>query len=241
MTENLSVEQCFYNIEENYKRITARIAEAAAKSGRGAEDIRFMAVTKTVQPIFINHALSLGIDLIGENKVQELQSKMEFFKPADVEKHLIGHLQTNKVAKVLPLVTMIQSVDSVKLAQQISKTAEKLGKDMDILLEVNIGDEDSKTGFSADELLDSAAEIASFPFVHIRGLMAIPPICDNSDMARRFFSSAHQLFVDIGSKNIDNIDMSVLSMGMSHDYYEAILEGATMVRVGSSLFGSRRY
>ena len=241
MTENLSVEQTFYNIEENYKQIQSRIAQAAIKSGRKPEDIRFMAVTKTVQPIFINHALSLGIDLIGENKVQELQSKMEFLQPIDVEKHLIGHLQTNKVAKVLPLVSMIQSVDSVKLAQQISKTAEKLGKDMDILLEVNIGNEESKTGFPAEEILDSAAQIASFPFVHIRGLMAIPPICDSADRARRFFSSAHQLFVDIGSKNIDNIDMSVLSMGMSHDYYEAILEGATMVRVGSSLFGNRRY
>ena len=221
--------------------IREKMAEAAIRAGRKPEEILLCAACKTRTVEEVRFSAGLPIDLFGENHVQELVEKTDAGAYLGKPGHFIGHLQTNKVAKVLPLVTMIQSVDSVKLAQQISKTAEKLGKDMDILLEVNIGDEDSKTGFSADELVDSAAEIASFPFVHIRGLMAIPPICDNSDMARRFFSSAHQLFVDIGSKNIDNIDMSVLSMGMSHDYYEAILEGATMVRVGSSLFGSRRY
>lgn len=241
MTENQSPEAVFRDIEENYKRISENIADAAVKSGRKPEDIRFMAVTKTVSPIFINHALSLGIDLIGENKVQELQSKMDYFEPAAVEKHLIGHLQTNKVAKVLPLVSMIQSVDSVKLAAEIDKQAEKLGKVMPVLLEINIGGEESKTGYPASGALEFAAQTAQFRHIQVRGLMTIPPVCGSEQEVRRFFSSAHKLFVDIGSKNIDNIDMSVLSMGMSHDYREAILEGATLVRVGSALFGPRHY
>ena len=141
MTENLSVDRVFSDIEENYKEITARIAEAAIKSGRQPTDIRFMAVTKTVQPMFIDHALSLGIGLVGENKVQELLGKLEMFDRCGAEKHLIGHLQTNKVAKILPHVSMIQSVDSYKLAAAIDKAAEKLGRQAEILLEVNIGDE----------------------------------------------------------------------------------------------------
>lgn len=239
--ENLSVDAHFRSIEDNYKIICERIALAAQQSGRQASDIRFMAVTKTVDPIFINHALSLGIDLIGENKVQELQSKMDFLKPASVEKHLIGHLQTNKAAKIVPLVSMIESIDSVKIAEAVNRCAEKLGKTMDILLEVNIGREESKTGFMPEEIEDSARQIAAMPHLHLCGLMTVPPICEDAQESRRFFSLAHQLFIDIRNKNIDNIDMNVLSMGMSHDYYEAILEGATQIRVGSSLFGARHY
>ncbi len=239
--ENLSVEDRFRLIEENYKLIRERIAAAAQQSGRNTEDIRFMAVTKTVDPIFINHALSLGIDLIGENKVQELQAKLDFLKPEDVEKHLIGHLQSNKASKIVPLVSMIESIDSLKIAKAVNQSAEKIGKVMDVLLEINIAAEESKTGFLPQEVLENAEAIALLPHIHVCGLMAIPPMCEDAQNSRRFFSLAHQLFIDIRSKNIDNIDMNVLSMGMSHDYYEAILEGATLVRVGSALFGARHY
>ena len=241
MTESLSIEQVFKDIDENYKRIRENIAEAAVQSGRAPGDVRFMAVTKTVPPVFINHALSLGVDLIGENKVQELLSKADSLDPPDVEKHLIGHLQTNKVAKILPCVSMIQSVDSLRLAEAIDKAAEKLGRRADVLLEVNIGDEESKTGFSQDGFTEEVYKIATLPHVNVRGLMTIPPYCEKKEESRRFFCKAYQLFVDIKGKNIDNITMDTLSMGMSSDYEQAILEGATLVRVGTSLFGGRRY
>lgn len=241
MTENCSPEAVFKDIRENYKEITERINEAAIKSGRKYEDIRFMAVTKTVQPIFINYALSLGIDLIGENKVQELISKTESLIPADVEKHIIGHLQTNKVIKAVPLVSVIQSVDSIKLAGEIDRVSEKLQKNTDILLEINIGGEESKTGFPVDGFEEAVCKAAEFKHIRVKGIMTIPPICSSSDEARKFFYKAHKIFVDIADKNIDNIDMNILSMGMSSDYSEAIAEGANLVRVGTALFGRRRY
>ncbi|MBQ6164564.1 MAG: YggS family pyridoxal phosphate-dependent enzyme [Clostridia bacterium] len=241
MTEKLSTDPVFRDIEENYRRITETIADASVRSGRTPADVRFMAVTKTVQPIFINHALSLGVGLIGENKVQELLSKLDSLHPADVEKHLIGHLQTNKVAKILPHVSMIQSVDSLHLAEAIDRESEKRGVRTDILLEVNIGGEDSKTGFPFDGFEENVCRIASLPSVRVRGIMTIPPFCEKKEDSRRFFCKAYKLFIDIKGKNIDNISMDTLSMGMSSDYEEAILEGATLVRVGSSLFGGRRY
>ncbi len=169
MTEKLSTEAVFRGIDENYKRIRETVASAAVRSGRTPEEVRFMAVTKTVPPVFINHALSLGVDLIGENKVQELLSKLDSLQPPEVEKHLIGHLQTNKVAKILPHVSMIQSVDSVRLAEAIDKAAEKLGGKADILLEVNVGDEESKTGFTFDGFEENLYRIASFPHLRVRG------------------------------------------------------------------------
>lgn len=239
--QKLSLEPIFSEITENYRVISERIADAAQKSGRNSSDIRFMAVTKTVPPSLINHALSLGIDLIGENRVQELLSKIDELSPPSVEKHIIGHLQTNKAAKAVSVASMIQSVDSVRLAQQLDECSRKAGKVTDVLLEINIGSEESKTGFPLDGFAENVYNISEYKNIKVRGLMTVPPICENSDEARRFFSAARKLFVDIGAKNIDNIDMDILSMGMSADYYEAILEGATLVRVGSALFGSRRY
>ncbi|MBQ6019730.1 MAG: YggS family pyridoxal phosphate-dependent enzyme [Clostridia bacterium] len=241
MTEKLSTEAVFRGIDENYKRIRETVASAAVRSGRTPEEVRFMAVTKTVPPVFINHALSLGVDLIGENKVQELLSKLDSLQPPEVEKHLIGHLQTNKVAKILPHVSMIQSVDSVRLAEAIDKAAEKLGGKADILLEVNVGDEESKTGFPFDGFEENVYRIASFPHLRVRGIMTIPPFCEKKEDSRRFFCKVSKLFIDIKGKNIDNITMDTLSMGMSSDFEEAILEGATLVRVGTALFGGRRY
>lgn len=239
--EKSFVEQRFTDIEENLKEIRENIAQAATQSGRSASDIHLMAVTKTVEPIFINHAIDLGIDLIGENKVQELEGKREHLRLDHCAVHLIGHLQTNKVKKIVGQVSMIQSVDSLKLAQEIGRQSVMRGLTTDILLEVNIGREESKTGFLPEGLEESLGEIAQIDGVHISGLMAIPPICENECEVRKFFSNMHQLFVDISAKKLDNMSMTILSMGMSGDYQPAILEGANLVRIGSAIFGARRY
>lgn len=234
-------EQRFYDIDENFKEISSTIAEAALKSGRSRSDIRFMAVTKTVEPVFINHALSLGIDLIGENRVQEFMGKRDELKLDGVEKHLIGHLQTNKVRQIVGNVDSIDGVDSVKLAKEIGKASSKLGITSDILIEINIGNEESKFGFSPENVTEFIYEMSEIEGIKIKGLMAVPPICDNSVKNRVFFENMHQLFIDIGAKKIHNVSMDILSMGMSGDYEEAILSGANMVRIGSALFGARNY
>lgn len=228
-------------ISENLKRIRGNIAETAIKSGRTPADVKLMAVTKTVEAQFINHAISQGASLIGENRVQELLLKKPELNLDGVDVHLIGHLQTNKVKQVIGEVSTIQSVDSVKVAQEISKQSEKCGITTKVLLEVNIGEEESKTGFDYDRVADSIMEIAELPCLKIEGLMAIPPICENDVELRSFFSNMRKLFVDIDSKKIDNISMNILSMGMSSDYETAILEGSNLVRVGSSIFGARIY
>lgn len=235
-------EERFSHITENVKRIRERIAVAAEKSGRSPENISLMAVTKTVDSLFINHAIdSCGINLIGENRVQEFLSKKDELHLENTEVHLIGHLQTNKVKMIVPHVTMIESVDSVRLAKEISKECEKIGRTMDILVEVNVGMENSKFGIDSVLLTEFLSEIGEFSNIHVKGLMAIPPICENSEESRRFFSNMYNMFLDIRGKKIDNIDMQILSMGMSGDYAEAIEEGATEVRVGSSMFGKRVY
>ncbi|MCH5197418.1 MAG: YggS family pyridoxal phosphate-dependent enzyme [Oscillospiraceae bacterium] len=240
MTEKLSLEKRFLSIEENYKEIKENIAAAAERSGRNESDIRFMAVTKTVEPIFINHALSLGIDLIGENKVQELLSKTEFLE-GEAEKHIIGHLQSNKARKIINEVSMIESVDSVSLAAEISRQAVNNSKTMDILLEVNIGAEASKTGFDFSAVNESAFKIAEMKNICIRGLMAVPPICEEKAELRAYFSKMRRLFEDMKSSSPAFSQFDTLSLGMSGDYAEAIEEGSTLIRVGSALFGMRRY
>ncbi len=235
-------EQRFADITENVKVIKENIAKAALKSGRTAEDVRLMAVTKTVDSLFINHAIdSCGIDLMGENRVQEFLSKKDELHLENTEVHLIGHLQTNKVRLIVPHVTMIESVDSVRLAKEISKECGKIGKVMDVLVEVNVGMENSKFGIDSVLLSEFLAEIGELSNIRVKGLMAIPPICENPDESRGFFSNMYKMFLDIKDKKIDNIDMQILSMGMSGDYAQAIEEGATQVRVGSSLFGKRVY
>lgn len=241
MTEKLSVEERFLNIGHNLEYINGRIAESAEKSGRKREDIKLMAVTKTVEPIFINHAIECGIDLIGENKVQEFLSKKEYLKLENCKAHLIGHLQTNKVRQIAGQVSMIQSVDSLKLAQEIEKQSQKLGIITDCLIEINVGDEESKTGIEFSAVLPLLEKISAMGAVRVRGLMAIPPICEEKSELCKYFEKMHRLFVDIKAQNIDNINMQILSMGMSGDYNEAILCGANLVRIGSSIFGPRLY
>lgn len=229
------------DIDENLKEIRENILKATLESGREKDAVHLMAVTKTVEPYFINHAIDQGIDLIGENRVQEFFSKKDDLKLENVDAHLIGHLQTNKVKQIVGEVSMIQSVDSLKLAKAIGKQSEALGITTDILLEVNIGKEESKTGFQYETVMDLIPEISEIKGVHVEGLMAIPPICEDNLKLRTLFSNMHKLFVDIEGKKIDNISMNVLSMGMSSDYVDAILEGANLVRIGSSIFGARVY
>lgn len=239
--ENLSLEERFSNIEYNIKVIKERIAAAAKEVGRNPDDIKLMAVTKTVEPIFINHAIECGIDLIGENKVQEFLSKKPYLKLDNCKAHLIGHLQTNKVKQIISEVDMIQSVDSVKLAREISKRSEAMGIVTQCLVEVNIGDEDSKTGLDLELLTETLEEISSLPNIEVKGLMTIPPICDDEETLNQYFSKMHEIFIDIKSKKLDNSNMSILSMGMSGDYEAAVRNGSNLVRVGSAIFGPRIY
>ena len=234
-------EKMLSNIKYNYETIVNNIAEAAVKSGRKPEDITFLAATKTVDPEFINYAISLGLKYIGENEVQELLSKYDSYDLDNANLHFIGHLQTNKVRQIVGKVKMIQSVDSIKLASEISKQSIKNNLNTDILVEVNIGREENKSGVMPEGLEELLCQIASLDGISVKGLMAIPPICENKQKIRGYFQNMRNLFLDISDKKIDNIRMSILSMGMSGDYQEAILEGANLVRIGSSLFGERIY
>lgn len=242
MTTSLYDDSMLSSISENLKYIRSEIADAASKSGRSADDVKLMAVTKTVSPEKINYAIEkCDIDLIGENKVQEFLSKKDSLNLNGVKKHLIGHLQTNKVKKIVGEVDMIQSVDSVHLAEIISKEAGKIGRVLDVLLEINIGDEQNKTGFDKVLFSESLHQISLLPNLRVKGLMTIPPICENTLELEKYFSSMNEYFVEIKSKKYDNFDFKILSMGMSGDYKEAITHGSNLVRVGSAIFGARIY
>lgn len=237
----LSDEERFTAIEENLKIIRSDLAEAAIKSGRNPDEVALMAVTKTVEPKFINKAIDCGINLIGENKVQEILLKEPELNLTACKAHLIGHLQSNKVKKIVGKVDTIQSVDTVEIAKEIGKRSVQQGIITKVLLEVNAGSEESKFGFSHDELFERACEIAEIDGVAVNGLMCVAPICEKEAEIRAVFSNMRRMFIDIGDKKIDNINMNVLSMGMSGDYKSAIVEGANLVRIGSAIFGARIY
>ncbi len=241
MIQSSSIDNEFSFLQDNFKRISSEIAEAAINSGRSPDSVTLMAVTKTVAPALINYMTSLGVNLIGENKVQELLSKLEYLNTDGVDMHIIGHLQSNKVRKIIDTVSMIQSVDSISLAKEISRQAVMHDKIMDILIEVNIGDEEAKTGLSVEMLHEAAHEIAELKNIKIKGLMCVPPICDDEKTVRGYFAETKRLFEDTKQSLKDKAELSVLSMGMSGDFVPAIYEGATLVRVGSALFGNRRY
>lgn len=242
MITNSFDESHFSVIAENIKRIKDEIAEATIKSNRSIEDVRLMAVTKTVCAEYINYAIeNCGIDLIGENKVQEFLSKRDLLKLENVEKHLIGHLQTNKVKKIVGEVDMIQSVDSLRVAQSISNEAVKADITANVLLEINIGDEDSKTGFDKIEFEESLNLISLLPNIKVKGLMTIPPICDNTLELEKYFDRMNSYYNEIKEGNYPNFKFEILSMGMSGDYKEAVLHGSNLVRVGSAIFGARIY
>lgn len=223
----------FDYVRENAKRILYNVNEAMTKYGNS--NVSIMAVTKTVPPEAVNVAVNSGIALLGENRVQEFLSKHDFYdRSASVD--FIGHLQSNKVKYIINDVRMIHSVDSIKLADDINRLAEKNNKIMNICVEVNIGREISKSGVFPEELEEMMYKLAEMPNIKVCGLMSIPP----KEETEKFFSKMHELFIDISGKNIDNINVSVLSMGMSADYKEAIKHGSTLVRIGTDLFGSRK-
>ena len=222
-----------------YPEILNNIKKAEAESPYGNK-ARLLAATKTVPVEVINEAIEKRLDLIGENKVQELKEKYPKLNKK-VEIHFIGNLQTNKVKDLVPMVSMIHSVTSEKLAAEISKQCQRYDKDMDILLQINIGNEDTKSGFSVDEIFTACENISKMPRLFIKGLMAIPPICENERENSKYFCKMRQLFIDIEHKKMDNVSMVYLSQGMSGDYMEAIRCGANIVRIGSSLFGKRNY
>lgn len=242
MTTNSFDDERCQSISENLKLIRENIATAAVKSGRNYEDIKLMAVTKTVPVEYINYSIdNCGINLIGENKVQEFLSKKDSLHLDNVEKHLIGHLQTNKVKKIVPLVDMIQSVDSLHLAEEISKQAINNNINCNILLEVNIGSEESKTGFDKTAFFESLSKISELPNLTVKGIMTIPPICDNENEQKKYFMTMSEYFEAIKEKKYKNFDMQILSMGMSGDYEMAIECGANLVRIGSLIYGARIY
>lgn len=235
------MEKLLRDVEYNYNVINERISEAAQKVGKTREDIKFLAATKTVDVEVINYAISLGLNYIGENKVQELLSKYDNYNLDNCSLQFIGHLQSNKVRQIVGKVDLIQSVDSVKLAKEISRQSVNKNVNTDILVEVNIGREENKSGVLPEMAYELIDEIKDFDNISVKGLMTIPPISDNSQEISEYFNKVNKLFIDISGKKLDNVSMDILSMGMSSDYYEAILMGANMVRVGSSLFGARDY
>ena len=227
-------------LKENLINVQKNIERAAEAAKRDPKDITLIAVSKTKPLSDIEELIGYNVTEFGENKVQELQTKYENVS-TPVNWHLIGHLQTNKVKYIIDKACLIHSVDSVHLAEEIEKCASKKGIIVNILIQVNIACEDTKFGLKKEEVLPVIEEISKFPHVRIKGLMTIAPFVENAEDNRIHFRNLHQLLLDIKSKNIDNVDMSILSMGMTNDYEIAIEEGATMVRVGTGIFGERDY
>ena len=228
------------SIRENIDAVNRIKGEAAVKSGRKAEDVLLCAVTKTRTADEINEAIDAGITDIGENKVQEIMDKFDSVKP--VRWHLIGHLQTNKVKYIIDKVSMIHSVDSLHLAQEIDKRAAQHGITMDILIQVNSAQEESKFGISTDETEGMIRDILDkCPNIRIRGLMRIAPFAENPEDVRVYFAQVKKLYDEYSSIEHKNLDFKYLSMGMSHDYEVAILEGSNLIRVGTAIFGERDY
>lgn len=227
-------------IEENIKHVEDNIAKACERANRDRSEVTLICVSKTKPASMVEEAYKTGQRNFGENKVQEINDKYPIL-PDDIKWHLIGHLQRNKVKYIINKVHLIHSVDSIRLAEQIQHEAEKADKVMNILVQVNVANEDTKFGLQVSETEDVVREIAKMPNVHICGLMTIAPFTDDPETNRVFFRKLKQLSVDIKSKNIDNVNMDCLSMGMTGDYQVAIEEGATLVRVGTGIFGERIY
>ena len=229
------------SIAENVARIRAEMAAAAVAAGRDPREIKLCAATKMNDADAVRQAIAAGVDCCGENRVQELTAKLAQNAYEGAPVHFIGHLQTNKVKQVVGKVDLIQSVDSERLLRAIDKEAAKMGIIQDILLEVNIGEEASKSGFQAEDILPLLDKCSEFPNICIKGLMAIPPISHNSGENLKFFQKMFHLSVDIEAKKYDNVKVDCLSMGMSGDYQDAIRSGSTMIRVGTAIFGARDY
>jgi len=227
-------------IAENIKDVNSQIKAACDRAGRNADDVTLITVSKTKPIELLQEAYDAGSRDFGENKVQEMLDKIPQL-PADIRWHMIGHLQRNKVKYIVDKVFLIHSVDSLRLAEEISKEAVKKKVDVNILVEVNVALEESKFGTTTLEALSLVEAISALPGIHIQGLMTIAPYVENEEDNRIIFQKLRQLSVDIAAKNIDNVSMNVLSMGMTGDYRVAVEEGATYVRVGTGIFGERDY
>lgn len=227
-------------LKENLINVEKNIANACERSGRDRDEVTLIAVSKTKPVEVLKEAYDLGVRVFGENKVQELVDKYEAL-PKDIHWHMIGHLQTNKVKYIVGKVEMIHSVDSLKLAETIEKESAKKNCITKILVEVNVAEEESKFGLHMKEVIPFIEKISTFEHIQLCGLMTIAPFVENSEENRTIFKNLHKLSVDIMEKNIDNRNVNVLSMGMTNDYEVAIEEGATMVRVGTGIFGVRNY
>ena len=225
-------------IRDHLTEVRENIRKACERAGRSLEEVTLIAVSKTKPLFMLEEAYEAGARDFGENKVQEILEKAPKM-PEDARFHMIGHLQRNKVKQVLPHAVLIHSVDSLRLAEQIDQEAEKLGITANILLEVNVAKEESKFGMMPEEVPELTEQIAALPHLRIQGLMTIAPFVDDPEKNRPVFQKLYQLSVDIKKKNIDNVSMSVLSMGMTGDYQVAVEEGATMIRVGTGIFGAR--
>lgn len=227
-------------IRENLQEVEKKISDACQRAGRERADVRLIAVSKTKPIAMIEQALDCGIVTFGENRVQEMLEKQNVLD-RELQWHLLGHLQRNKVKQIVGRVTRIHSVDSLRLAKQIQTEYEKKNLQADILIEVNMAEEESKFGFMPEETEAAIREIATFPNICVKGLMTVAPFVEDAEENRVHFRNLNKLLVDINKKNIDNINMKELSMGMTGDYEVAIEEGATFVRVGTGIFGKRQY
>ena len=225
---------------ENYRRVKENIRKACETAGRNEQDVTLLAVSKTKPVDMLLDVYQAGARDFGENKVQELVDKIPQL-PSDIRWHMIGHLQRNKVKYIVDKVYLIHSVDSLRLAEEISREAVKKQTEVNILIEVNVAQEESKFGTTVEETTELVRRIALLPAIHIKGLMTIAPFVENAEENRTYFQKLRQLAVDIGNKNIDNVSMSILSMGMTGDYTVATEEGSTIVRVGTGIFGERDY
>ncbi|MCM1214485.1 MAG: YggS family pyridoxal phosphate-dependent enzyme [Lachnospiraceae bacterium] len=227
-------------IQQNLEQVRQTIQDACKRAGRDDKEVTLISVSKTKPLSMLREAYEAGARDFGENKVQELMEKIPEM-PGDVRWHMIGHLQRNKVKYIVGKVFLIHSVDSLRLAEEISREAVKQKTEVDILLEVNVAGEESKFGAALEEAAELAVNVAKLPGIHIHGLMTIAPFVENAEDNRQYFRKLKQLSVDIAQKNIDNVNMDVLSMGMTDDYPTAVEEGATYVRVGTGIFGERDY
>lgn len=227
-------------LKDQLQEVEKRIQAACDRAGRKREEVTLIAVSKTKPVETLQEAYDLGVRIFGENKVQELTAKYEAL-PKDIHWHMIGHLQTNKVKYIIDKAELIHSVDSLKLAETIEKEAAKHDLIADILVEVNVVEEESKFGMKMEEVIPFVEKVSAFPHVRVRGLMTIAPFVEDPEENRSIFADLHKLYIDIKKKNHDNDTVSVLSMGMTNDYEVAIEEGATMVRVGTGIFGARNY
>lgn len=227
-------------LKDHLMEVQNNIRKACAKCGRSPEDVTLIAVSKTKPVEILQEAYDAGARIFGENKVQEITAKYPEL-PSDIRWHMIGHLQRNKIKYIIDKVELIHSVDSQRLAQAINNEAAKHNLVMPVLLEINVAEEESKFGLKMDEVLPLLEEIASMNHIRVEGLMTIAPFVDNPEENRQIFRSLKKLSVDIEKKNINNVNMHVLSMGMTGDYEVAVEEGATMIRVGTGIFGARNY